>query len=120
MSSNDYTPVTSGALKLKGLPSKLSKKKRPKPALPSSGTAEEEVEDRDKVVSEEHKDTKEEDQVGSDKDTNNEEQQSSIPKVRKTEAEIRHEQRRRRKVISSPFAIFPFFPPKLQTLFLPS
>lgn len=116
MSSNDYTSVTSGALKLKGTTSTTSKshkKKRLKPALPSSSNpsistqgagADREVEGQDKSLGEEETTNKKE---GSDGDEDEKkEEQDMAPRLGKTDAEIRHEERRRRKVIQLFFTTF--------------
>lgn len=108
MSSNDYTATTGGTLKLKGaIPksSKTHKKKRLKPALPSSsnpsvlvqgGSTWKEVENQDKCLGEEA--ANKEERLAADKEEKNEEEQVVMPRLGKTDAEIRHEDRRRRKV----------------------
>lgn len=113
MSSNDYTATTGGTLKLKGAilkSSKSHKKKRPKPALPSSsnpsvsiqdGSTEKEVKNQDHNSGEEA--ANKEERLAVDQEEKNEEEQVMIPRLRKTDAEIRHEDRRRRKVAITTF-----------------
>ena len=108
MSSNDYTATTGGTLKLKGaIPkgSKSHKKKRMKPALPSSsnpsvsiqdGSSEKEVKNQDHYLGEEA--ANKEERLAVDKEEEIEEEQVMMPRLGKTDAEIRHEDRRRRKV----------------------
>ncbi|KAL8995841.1 MAG: hypothetical protein Q9169_004493 [Polycauliona sp. 2 TL-2023] len=104
MPSSDYASVAGGGLRLKGVdPSskiKKTKKKRPKPAEhssdpttsgPKSKPQESEVADPDRTSNEK---SKPEDQT-QDQDYHDE---SIQPRAGKTEAEIRHEERRRRRL----------------------
>ena len=126
MSSAEYAPVARGALKLKGVPqaSKSHRKKRAKPE-PSSTTqtdskeGDRETTDNDKLErqirsrsrdrdDQEHDDGKEEEQrdrdMGAQREREsggeiNPKEQEEIPISRgKTAAEMRHEERRKRKV----------------------
>lgn len=105
MPAEDYTPATSGTLKLKGVQnSKISKrKKRPKPPQPSSGnqdsttlppTAAELT--ADKNGSDVGSELEKLDKKGHDDGVEKEE--ISLHGRGKTEAQIRHEERRRKRV----------------------
>ena len=109
MPSEDYTVVTPGGLKLKGVNgSKISKshrkRRKPNPEAPSKDPQEDGV-DSDGVIAKHNSSiiiaenqtavTKAEEQH-SEKETSNE-------PSGKTEAELRHEERRRRRVRLQPF-----------------
>lgn len=105
MPTEDYTPATSGTLKLKGVQnSKISKrKKRPKPPQPSSSnqdsttlppTAGELT--ADKNGSDVGSELEKLDKKGHDDGVEKEE--ISLHGRGKTEAQIRHEERRRKRV----------------------
>jgi protein FAM32A len=107
MPAEDYTPATSGTLKLKGVQnSKISKKKkRPKPPQPSSSnqdsttlppTAGELT--ADKNGSDVGSELEKLDKKGHDDGVEKEE--ISLHGRGKTEAQIRHEERRRKRVWS--------------------
>ena len=107
MSSNDYTPTTTGALKLKGssTASKISKhkKKRPKPALTTSSEdgAEKGIQTKPQNEKLEEKEEQEEEELQEkekEDETRRKVEEEMVKGAGKTDAEIRHEERRRRKV----------------------
>ena len=105
MPAEDYASATTGTLKLKGVQnSKISKKKkRPKPAPQSSSIkdsvtspllAEALVADKPKSDTEFQLDQRDEKEAGSDA----EKEDIPLHGRGKTEAEIRHDERRRKRV----------------------
>ena len=108
MPADDYTAAVSGGLKLKGVNSsskvsKSHKKRRPK-ALESESTTnvrpdeskEESTKDGEDVTTEQDESTGD----GNERPLENVEA-TTPPQVGKTEAELRHEERRRKRVCSS-------------------
>ena len=108
MPSSDYTGVTSGALKLKGSAGidKMRKKKKPKPASTPDITSANPI-DPEKEREKEKEKLKgnvadiraapaDEDEL--DQDESKELEKALVGKRQKTEAEQRHEERRRRRL----------------------
>ena len=121
MPQDDYSATSSGALKLKGVNSKVSKshkKKRPKPLQPaeSSDTTQHAETGQDKnsgdeILGDPSLKNKNSREVGGNDDRKEQEvneeglrEDVAFRAVGKTEAERRHEERRRRRVCG----IFPF------------
>lgn len=102
MPANDYTAAVSGGLKLKSANpsskvSKSHKKKRPKPSQPADANA-----DKSKNGTaddgEDIKDERDDDTVDKCEQALEEGAAMSPPRAGKTEAELRHEEHRRKRV----------------------
>lgn len=112
MSSNDYLPPAPGALKLKGSTFAPHKRKRPKKsALPLSNTTPDSAPEKPSLRESSITRSKEEDQEAeevSESKAAKDEEKSEVTGLRvgKTAAEIRYEERRRKKVVLS-FLVFP-------------
>ena len=108
MPADDYTAAVSGGLKLKGVNStskvsKPRKKKRPKAPESESTTNVRSEESKDEPIKDGEDTTTEQDEStidGSERKLENVEA-TAPPQVGKTEAELRHEERRRKRVCSS-------------------
>jgi len=116
MPAGDYTPVTTGALKLKGVnpSSKVGKhkKKRPKPNETTSSskidsTLQAAEDENGSTAVERTAESKEKDIQDTITSESKEEESQSRGK---TEAELRHEERRRRRVCPLPFPLHSQFP----------
>lgn len=99
MPADDYTAAVSGGLKLKGVSSsgkvsKSQKKKRPKPSHPESSADANAEKSKDGAIDEgeDSKDTEKGKQVFEDGEA------TPPSQAGKTEAELRHEERRRKRV----------------------
>ena len=107
MPADDYTAAVSGGLKLKGVSSsskvsKSRKKKRPKAPESESTTNVRSEELKDEPTKDGEDATTEQDEStmdGGERPLENVE--ATTPQVGKTEAELRHEERRRKRVCSS-------------------
>ena len=108
MPADDYTAAVSGGLKLKGVSSsskvsKSRKKKRPKAPESESITNVRSDESKDEPTKDGEDATTEQDEStrdGSERPLEDVEA-TTPPQVGKTEAELRHEERRRKRVCSS-------------------
>ena len=108
MPADDYTAAVSGGLKLKNVSSsskvsKSHKKKRPKSSQPESSAnanAEKSV-DAAKDDSGDVKDDQDDDAIDKSKQILEDGAATSPPQAGKTEAELRHEERRRKRVCCS-------------------
>ena len=105
MPSDDYSAAVSGGLKLKGVnqSSKVSKHKKKKPKPAQSATSETAEEAKNSASAEGVKPDGEESEAitrkSRDGSVDREEEPTSPPaRVGKTEAELRHEERRRKRV----------------------
>ena len=113
MPADDYTAAVSGGLKLKNVSSssKVSKshrKKRPKSSQPESSAnanAEKSIDER-KDDGEDVKADQDDDAIDKSKQVLEDGAATSPPRAGKTEAELRHEERRRKRV--SCFRTLPF------------
>ena len=105
MPADDYTAAVSGGLKLKGVNSlgKVSKnhrKKRPKPSQPESSANANAEKSKDGALDEgeDVKDTQEDGTIEKGKKAFEDGEATSPSQAGKTEAELRHEERRRKRV----------------------
>ena len=112
MPADDYTAAVSSGLKLKGVSSsskvsKSRKKKRPKAPESGSTTNVRSEESKDELTKDGEDATTEQDEAtidGRERPLENVEA-TTPPQVGKTEAELRHEERRRKRVCSSLLAV---------------
>ena len=108
MAGDDYTPAVGGGLKLKGvnMSSKISKhkkkKKKPKPDHPESTTYATPKDETSALIDEDAKAENESEAhaKGEDEVARSDEEAPTPSRVGKTEAELRHEERRRKRVCS--------------------
>ena len=116
MPADDYTAAVSGGLKLKNATSsskvsKSHKKKRPKSSQPESSAnanAEKSIDERKDDV--EHvKADQDDDAIDKSKQVLEDGAATSPPRAGKTEAELRHEERRRKRVCCSYTLPFPSY-----------
>ena len=118
MPTSDYTSAAGGGLRLKGVnPSskitKHKKKKRPKPADPSSTDPTTEGPTSEKLPEAESdtffKTPNSKSRLPENQDQNQDDREDETGQARggKTEAELRHEERRRRRVCVSSSSSFP-------------
>jgi len=101
MPGNDYTAAVGGGLKLKGVnsSSKVSKHKKKKPKPESNPAVEEKPKEKASTTSREiDPDASESVVRKEDGDMPREDEATPPPRAGKTEAEVRHEERRRKHV----------------------
>ena len=104
MPADDYTAAVSGGLKLKSVSSsskvsKSHKKKRPKPAQPETSDANaEESKDEAKDDSGDTKNDQNDAMMDKNQQVLEDAEALTPPRAGKTEAELRHEERRRKRV----------------------
>lgn len=103
MPADDYTAAVSGGLKLKNVSSsskvsKSHKKKRPKPAQPESSADANAEKSKNGAIDDDEDNKDEQDDAAIDKGKEALEDDGGAPRAGKTEAELRHEERRRKRV----------------------
>ena len=105
MPADDYTAAVSGGLKLKSLNSsskvsKSHKKRRPKPAQPGSSANASAEKSKDGAIDdgEDVKDERDDATIDQSEPAPKDGEAISLPRAGKTDAELRHEERRRKRV----------------------
>lgn len=116
MTADDYTAAVPGGLKLKGLNSsskvsKPHKKKRPKSSQPGSSADAHADESKDGAIGdgEDVKDERDDATMDQSEQAPKDREAISLPRAGKTEAELRHEERRRKRVCYIRMLLLPSF-----------
>lgn len=110
MGSDEYTAVTGGTLKLKGVKdARITKPKKKKKTTgvddEEKGSKSESAAGRDTALAEKSSRQKEIDQALADEMDKEEQEDQPVPGAGKTEAERRYEERRRKRVRLSPYSV---------------
>ena len=120
MPADDYTAAVSGGLKLKNVSSsskvsKSHKKKRPKSSQPESSANADAEKPTDERIDdgEEIKTDRDDDAINESKQVLENGAATSPPRAGKTEAELRHEERRRKRVCCFYTLFFSNYPHEL-------